>query len=81
MEMTDRRPLDGRKLARWRRENRYRLSYRPDLEPPQAHVPNGRLRLSLPDYHVKRATAVDRPGRGLERARVRPSGRWAATAP
>jgi hypothetical protein len=44
--MTNRRPLDERELERWRRDNRYRLSYRPDLEPPHAHVslphPSGR---------------------------------------
>lgn len=66
VEMTDRRPLDERELERWRRENRYRLSYRPDLEPPQAHVPNGRLRLSLPDYHVKRANWTEGPRGPLE---------------
>jgi hypothetical protein len=65
-EMTDRRPLDERELERWRRENRYRLSYQPDLEPPQAHVPNGRLRLSLPDYHVKRANWTEGPRGPLE---------------
>jgi hypothetical protein len=65
-EMTDRRPLDDRELERWRRDNRYRLSYRPDLEPPQAHVPNGRLRLYLPDYHVKRANWTEGPRGPLE---------------
>jgi hypothetical protein len=66
VEMTDRRPLDERELERWRRDNRYRLSYRPDLEPPQAHVPNGRLRLSLPDYRVKRANWTEGPRGPLE---------------
>lgn len=37
--MTDRRPLNEQELERWRLDNRYRLSYRPDLEPPQVHVP------------------------------------------
>lgn len=66
VEMTDRRPLDERELERWRRDNRYRLSYRPDLEPPQVHMPNGRLRLSLPDYHVKRANWTEGPRGPLE---------------
>lgn len=55
-----------RELDRWRRDNRYRLSYRPDLEPPQAHLPNGRLRLSLPHYHVKRANWTENPRGPLE---------------
>ena len=62
--MTDRESLDERSLERWRRDNRYRLSYKPELEPPQKHVPNGRLRLSLPDYGVKRANWTEGP-RGL----------------
>jgi hypothetical protein len=66
IEMTDRRPLDERELERWRRDNRYRLTYRPDLEPPQVHVPNGRLRLSLPDYNVKRANWTEGPRGPLE---------------
>jgi hypothetical protein len=33
-------------LERWRRDNRYRLSYRPELEPPLKQVPNARLKLS-----------------------------------
>jgi hypothetical protein len=66
VETTDRRPLDEGALERWRRENRYRLSYRPDLEPPQARKPNGRLRLSLPDYNVKRANWTEGPRGPLE---------------
>lgn len=65
-EMTDRRPLTEREVARWRSDNRYRLSWQPDLEPPLAHTPNGRLRLSLPDYHVKRANWTEGPRGRLE---------------
>jgi hypothetical protein len=65
-EMTDREPLDAKAVERWRRDNRYRLSYQPDLEPPLKHIPNGRLRLSLPDYAVKRANWTEGPRGPLE---------------
>ena len=65
-EMTDREPLDAKAVERWRRDNRYRLSYQPNLEPPLKHIPNGRLRLSLPDYGVKRANWTEGPRGPLE---------------
>lgn len=42
------------------------MLYRPELDPPQAHVPNGRLRLSLPNYSVKRANWTEGPRGPLE---------------
>ena len=46
VEMTDRLSMTEAELERWRRDNRYRLSYRPKLEPPLKQVPNARLKLS-----------------------------------
>jgi hypothetical protein len=40
VEMTDRLSMTEAELERWRRDNRYRLSYRPELEPPLKQVPN-----------------------------------------
>lgn len=54
-EMTDTSPLDENEAAHWRRANDYRLRWNPTLKPPPKHLPNGRLRLSLPDMGVKRA--------------------------
>jgi hypothetical protein len=45
VEMTDRLSMTEAELKRWRRDNRYRLSYRPELEPSQKQVPNARLKL------------------------------------
>jgi hypothetical protein len=68
-EMTDPVPLNEQELERWRRDNRYRLSYSPGLKPSRKHVPNGRLRLSLPHYSVKRANWTEGP-RGLLEAKL-----------
>jgi hypothetical protein len=46
VEMTDRLSMTEAELRRWRRDNRYRLSYRPELEPPLKQMPNARLKLS-----------------------------------
>jgi hypothetical protein len=46
VEMTDRLSMTEAELKRWRRDNRYRLSYRPELEPSLKQVPNARLKLS-----------------------------------
>jgi len=44
--MTDRLSMTEAELERWRCDNRYRLSYRPELEPPVKQVPKARLKLS-----------------------------------
>jgi hypothetical protein len=50
MELTKPVPLAEDDIANWRKENRYRLTYEPTLQPPATKpVPSGTLRLMLLD--------------------------------
>lgn len=62
-EQTDRVPLTEEEVARWRRENEWRIKW-DNAEPPATRpVANGRLRLSIPNgYHDgRRANWSDGP--------------------
>jgi hypothetical protein len=64
-EMTDRIPLTDPELARWNRENKWRLSWTKPLTHRQ--VANGRLKLSLPSrYDGARCNWTEGPRGALE---------------
>jgi hypothetical protein len=69
VELTTRVPYTDAELARWIRDNDWRLKWRRDPTPPTHHpVANGYLRISLPDYRSNaRSNWAEGPRGPLER--------------